>query len=335
MEEATMTRRIIGLLVTLALGLLAAPLTAAGPPGKMPRVGVLDFDSPPASPDWKTRSLFLQELRKLGWLEGQNLVLEYRWAEGRGSRLYTLAAELVRLPVDVIVVSNSLAIRAAKQETTTIPIVMISVGDPVESEFVADLAWPGGNITGVGGVVPKLSGKLLELLKEAIPAVTRIAVLADLTAPATGQILEELEVAAQALGVQLQVVAVYHAREFEHSLKEAIQAGSGALVVLPAVLFGSHQKQIAALALQHGLPAIFSERGFAQVGGLMAYGPERRERWQRVAYYVDRILKGAKPADLPVQQPMKFELVINLKTAQALGLTIPPTLLFQADEAIR
>jgi putative tryptophan/tyrosine transport system substrate-binding protein len=330
-----MPRCLIGFLVTLVLGLLGTPLTAAGLPGKMPRVGVLEFGSPPASPEWKTRSLLLQELRTLGWLEGQNLVLEYRWAEGRDSRLYTLAAELVRLPVDVIVVSNTLAIRAAKQETTTIPIVMISVGDPVKNEFVADLARPGGNITGVGGMVPKLSGKLLELLKEAIPAVTRIAVLADLTVSATGQILEELEGAARALGVQLQVVAVYHPREFERSLKEATHAGAGALVVLPAVLFASHQKQLAALALQHGLPAIFSERGFAQAGGLMAYGPERRERWQRVAYYIDRILKGAKPADLPVQQPMKFELVINLKTAQALGLTMPPSLLFQADELIR
>jgi putative tryptophan/tyrosine transport system substrate-binding protein len=269
LEESVMPCCLTGLLVTLVLGLLAVPLTAAGPPGKMPKVGVLEFDSPPASPDWKTRSLFLQELRKLGWLEGQNLVLEYRWAEGRESRLYTLAADLARLPVDVIVVSNSLAIRAAKQETTTIPIVMISVGDPVENACVADLARPGGNITGVGGVVPKLSGKLLELLKEAIPAVIRIAVLAHLTVPATGEILEELEVAAQALGVQLQVIAVYHPREFEHSLKETIQAGAGALVVLPSVLFGSHQKQIAALALQHGLPAIFSQRGFAEAGGLM------------------------------------------------------------------
>jgi putative ABC transport system substrate-binding protein len=262
-------------------------------------------------------------------------VLEYRWAEGRDSRLYTLAAELVRLPVDVIVVSNSLAIRAAKQETTTIPIVMISIGDPMENELVADLARPGGNITGVGGMVPALSGKLLELLKEAVPAVTRIAILAHPAAPATGQILEEIEVAAHALGVQPQVITAYHPGEFEHALKEAVRKGAGALVVLPAVLFGSHQKQLATFALQHGLPAIFSQRLFAEVGGLMAYGPERRERWQRVAYYIDRILKGAKPADLPVEQPMKFELVINLKTAQALGLMIPPTLLFQATEVLR
>ena len=277
----------------------------------------------------------MQELRTLGWLEGQNLVLEYRWAEGRDRRLYTLAAALVGLPVAVMVVSTSLASRAAKQETTTIPIVMIAGGDPVEREFVADLARPGGNITGVGGMGPKLSGKRLELRKEAIPAVTRIAVLAHLTVSAAGQSVAELEGAARALGVQLQGVAVYQPRACEPSLKEATHAGAGALVVLPAVLFASHQKQLAALALQHRLPAIFSERGFAQVGGLMAYGPERRERWQRVAYYIDRILKGAKPSDLPVQQPMKFELVINLTTAQALGLTMPPSLLFQADELIR
>ncbi len=198
-----MNRTLGALRITLILGLLAVPLTAAAPPDKMPRIGVLEFGSPPASPDWKARSLFWQELRTLGWLEGQNLVLEYRWAEGRDSRLYTLAAELVRLPVDVIVVSNSLAIRAADQETTTIPIVMLSVGDPVENKFVAEFARPGGNITGVGGVVPKLSGKLLELLKEAVPAATQIAVLAHLTVPATGKILEELEVAARTLGVQL------------------------------------------------------------------------------------------------------------------------------------
>ena len=325
----------IGCIVTLTLSLLAAPLTTAAPPGKMPRIGVLEFGSPPASPDWKASSLFLQELRKHGWLEGQNIMLEYRWAERQPSQLSTLAAELVRLPVDVIVVSNSLAIQTVKQATTTIPIVMLSVGDPVEDEFVADLARPGGNITGVGGVVPDLSGKLLEFLKEAVPAVTRIAVLAHPAAPATGRILEDLEVGARALGVQPQVLAVYHPREFEPTFKEAIREGSGALVVLPSVLFASHQKQIAALALQHGLPAIYSQRQFAQVGGLMAYGPEWRERWQRVAYYVDRILKGAKPADLPVERPTKFELVINLKTAQALGLTIPPTLLFQANEVIR
>jgi putative ABC transport system substrate-binding protein len=175
-----MTRHPIVLLITLALGLLAASLTAAAPPAKMPRIGVLEFGSPPAAPDWKARSFFLQELRKLGWLEGQNLVLEYRWAEGQPSRLSTLAAELVRLPVDAIVVNATPAIRAVQQATTTIPIVMISVGDPVEMGFVADLARPGGNITGVGGVVPELSTKLLELLKEAVPRVTRMAILTDL-----------------------------------------------------------------------------------------------------------------------------------------------------------
>jgi putative tryptophan/tyrosine transport system substrate-binding protein len=335
MQEALMTRRTLGLLITLALSGFWSSLTAAAPPGKMPRIGVLEFGSPPASPDWETRSLLVQELHKLGWLEGQNLVLEYRWAEGQRSRLYTLADELVRLPVDVIVTANSLAIQAAKQVTTTIPIVMGSVGDPVENEFVADLARPGGNITGVGGMVPELSGKLLELLKEAVPAVTRIAVLAHPAAPATGRLLEELEVVARALGVQPQTVAAYNPLEFEHAFKEAVRKGAGALVVLPAVLFGSHQKQLATLTLQHGLPAIFSQRQFAEMGGLMAYGPERRERWQRMAYYIDRILKGAKPADLPVERPMKFELVINLKTAKKLGLTIPPSLLFQATDVIR
>jgi putative ABC transport system substrate-binding protein len=334
-----MKRCTIVLLVALALGSLAAPLAAAAPPpNKRPRIGLLELGSPPTSPDWKTRSLFLQELRTVGWVEGQNIVIEYRWAEEQPRRLSTLAAELVRLPVDVIVVNSTPAIHAVQQATTTIPIVMISVGDPVAAGFVADLARPGGNITGVGGVVPELSAKLLELLTEAVPGVTRVAILASASgvpSPVGGLRRREIERAAQALGVHAQFLVVERPDQFEPAFKAAVREGAGALVLLPSVLLASHQRQLAALALKNGLPAIFWQPQFAQLGGLMAYGPERRERWQRVAYYVDRILKGAKPADLPVEQPMTFELVINLKTAKVLGLTIPPTLLFQADELIR
>jgi putative ABC transport system substrate-binding protein len=327
---------LIGVLVTFPLGLLVVALTAAAPPpGNMPRIGVLELGAPPASPDWKAQSLLLQNLRKIGWLEGQNLVLEYRWANGQPSRLASLAAELVRLPVDVIVVAASPAIRAAQRATTNIPIVMVSVGDPVEEGFVADLARPGGNITGVGGVVPELSGKLLEFLKEAVPGVTRMAVLAGLANPTTERMVHEIERAAQAFGVSTQLLMVGHPDHFEPSFEAAISEGAGALLVLPSVFLSYHQRHIAALALKNGLPAIYWQRGFAEAGGLMAYGPSSSHLWQRAATYVDKILKGAKPADLPVEQPMQFELVVNLKTAKALGLTISPVLLFQADKVIQ
>ncbi len=330
-----MTRRTIGFIITLALSLLVAPLAAEAPPGKMPRIGVLELGAPPASPDWKVYSPLLQNLRTLGWLEGQNLVLEYRWANGQPSRLSSLAAELVRLPVDVIVVSASPAIHAAQRATTIIPIVMLSVSDPVDEGFVADLARPGGNITGVGGVVPELSGKLLELLKEAVPGVTRIAVLAGLANSTTGRMVHEIERAAQAFGVSTQLLVVGHPDRFAPAFEAAISKGAGALLVLPSVFLSYHQRQIAALALKHGLPAIFWQRGFAEAGGFMAYGPSRSHLWQRAATYVDKILKGAKPADLPVEQPMQFELVVNLKTAKALGVTISPFILFQADTVIQ
>jgi ABC-type uncharacterized transport system substrate-binding protein len=332
LEDTTMMRRPFGLILTLALGLLVAPLTAAAPPGKLPRIGVLALGPPPAAPDWKARSHFVQELHTLGWLEGQNIVLEYRWAEGQLSRLSTLAAELVRLPVDIIVAGDTAAIRAVQHATTTIPIVMVSVDDPLEWGAVATLARPGGNVTGVGGMVLESSGKLPELLKEAVPGVTRMAILTDV---GPIRMVQETERAAQALDVHTHFLSVGYPEQFEPAFKEAIREGAGALIVLPSVFYAQHLRLIAALALQNGLPAIFWSQRFAEVGGLMAYGPSWPHLWQRAAVYVDKILKGAKPADLPVEQPMKFELVINLKTAQALGLTIPPALLFQADEVIR
>jgi putative tryptophan/tyrosine transport system substrate-binding protein len=332
LEGTTMTRRTIVLLVTLALGFLAAPLTVAvSSAGRMARIGVLDLGFPPKSSDWQTRWSFWQELRTLGWLEGQNMVLEYRWAEEQRHRLSMLATELVRLPVDVIVVDDTPAIRAVQQATTAIPIVMISVGDPVEMGFVADLARPGGNITGIGGMVPELSGKLLEFLKEAVPRGTRMAILVNFP----GEVLQETERAAQAFGIHTHRLIVKHPDQFEPALKEAVREGAGALVILPSPLFGYHQKKLATLAVQHGLPAIYWQQPFARMGGLMAYGPSWPYLWQRAAAHTDKILKGMKPADLPVERPMQFDLVINLKTAKALGLTIPPLLLFQANEVIR
>jgi putative ABC transport system substrate-binding protein len=299
-----MWSRAIGRLVTLMLSLLVMLQAAdAQPRGKVPRIGVLRIGSPPSELDWKQRSPFLQELYRLGWMEGQNITVEYRWAEGNVDRLPALADELVRLQVDVIVVGDTRAIHAAQQATTTIPIVVLSIGDPVTGGFATSLARPGGNITGVGGLFAELSGKLLELLTEAVPGVTR--------------------------------VEVRDPRQFARAFDAATRQGAGALLVLSAVLLGSNQSQIAALAVKRRLPAIFSQRPFAEAGGLIAYGPRIPDLWRRVAALVDKILKGAQPADLPVEQPMRFELVINLKTAAALGLTIPPTRLFQADEVIR
>jgi ABC-type uncharacterized transport system substrate-binding protein len=332
-----MTRRSIGLLFTLTLAILVVPLAAGVQPArKVPLVGVLVSDSPPAALDWKQHSVFMQELRHRGWKEGENLTVEYRWASGQFYRGDELAAELVHLHVDVLVAQGRPLIRAVQHATTTIPIVMIAADDPVAEGFIVGLPRPGGNMTGVDtSVGAELSAKRLELLKEAVPTVTRIAVLVHPLVPATGQILEELKMAARTLGVQLQVLAVYHPHEFEGAFDAATREGAGALLVQPSLLFTPHQSQLVALAAKHRLPAIYWTRSLVTAGGLLAYGPQASYGWQRAAYYVDRILKGAKPADLPVERPMTFELVINLKTAEALGLTIPPTLLFQATEIIR
>jgi putative ABC transport system substrate-binding protein len=340
-----MARRRIGLLVTFTLAILVAPLAAEAQATtrKVPHIGVLLVGSPPSSPDWKQRSVFLQELRTLGWREGETLRVEYRWASpydrGGAGVFYPaddLAAELVRLPVDVIVAQGRPAIRAVQRATTTIPIVMVAPDDPVAEEFIAGLPRPGGNITGVdASVSAELSAKRLELLKDAVPMVTRIAVLVHPPVPATGQILEDLERAARALGVRLHVVAVYHPREFEGAFEAARREGAGALLILSSLLFSPHHRQLAALAAKHRLPAIAWTPEFVTAGGLMAYGPKWSALWRRAAYYVDRLLKGANPADLPVERPTTFELVINLKTANTLDLTMPPTLLFQATEVIR
>jgi putative ABC transport system substrate-binding protein len=241
----------------------------------------------------------------------------------------------VRLNVDVIVAPDTQALGAFKQATTTIPIVMLAPVDPVALGYVGSLARPGGNITGVGGQVQDLSTKLLELLKEAVPEVTCVAVLANPRQPDIQQLLKETEGAARALGVQPHLLEVQSTNELERAYETANKEGVGALLILPGLLFSLHDRRLAALAVQHRLPAIYTTRSFAEAGGLLAYGPKSADVSRLGAGYVDRILKGAKPADLPVERPTAFELALNLKTAQALGLTIPPSLLFQATEVIR
>jgi putative tryptophan/tyrosine transport system substrate-binding protein len=328
--------RTIGATVTLTISILLAPLVAdAQPAGKVYRIGRLAPGSPEGSPFIES---FRQALHERGYIEGQNLVIEYRWAEGRDERLPDLAAELVRLKVDVIVTGGSTAIRAAQQATRTIPIVMVGASDPVAQGFIASLARPGGNITGLSIVTPELLGKRLEILKETVPQSTRVAVLANpgsaptLSATTTGV----LTIAAQGLGLQLQVVEVRRAEELDEAFAAVTRAGADALLVQgePRLLDGLRGR-IADLAAKHRLPAMYAWRMYVDAGGLMSYGVSLLEQYRRTAIYVDKILKGAKPADLPVEQPTKFELVINLKAAKALGLTIPSTLLFQADEVIQ
>lgn len=323
-------------LVTLAAGVLVAAgaADAQQQARKAPRIGVLMLASPPSAPDWKKSSVFLQELNRLGWREGKNVTIEYRWAARQGERLPGLAKELVQLPVDVIVVADTPAIRAAQRATTTIPIVALSVGDLVGGGFAASHARPGGNLTGVGGLVAEASGKRLALLKEAVPGAARVAVLVH-PSVAEDPMVRDLENAARTLGVQLEFMSVDKREGFEPAFDRATRAGAKGLVVLPAVFFALHHQQIAALALENRLPAIFHQRRFAEAGGLIAYGPRSSDMWRSVALQVDRILKGVAPKDLPIEQPMKFELVINLKTAKAMGLTLPATLLIQADEVIR
>jgi putative ABC transport system substrate-binding protein len=330
-----MQRSTIGIMLTLALGLLWTPLVAtAQPAGHVWRMGVLDNGAAPsaAAPQ---RFLFWQAMHELGWVEGQNITVERRYAEGHNERLPALAVELVRLPVDVLLVVSTADALAAKQATTTIPIVMLGVGDPVASGLVASLARPGGNITGMAVMDPEVVGKQLEFLKDVLPTVSRVAVLRNPANPLHALQVRAAEVAAQALGVQLHLVEAGGPEAFDSAFVAMTRAHTGALLVLADNVFFMHRRRLVELAATSRLPTIHNVRTFVEAGGLISYGVSIPDQYRRVATYVDKILKGAKPADLPVEQPMKFELVINLKTAQALGLTIPPTVLFQADEVIR
>lgn len=334
-EEALMWLSTVGLIVTLSL--LLAPLPVhAQLPRKAYRIGVLAQGPPPAETEWQ-RSPFVQGLRELGWVEGQNIRFERRYAAGRVERLPELAVELVRLPVDVIVTAFDAPILAAKRATTTIPIVFAAHDDPIGTELVASLAQPGGTITGISTMGSDLSGKRLALLKEIAPTVSRVAVLWNATDRAMGLKFRETRVAAQQLGVPLQSVEVRSSDDLDDAFAAMTRERPDALMVLVGAITGNanDRARIADFAAQQGLPAIYETKSFVDAGGLMSYGPSLSDNFRRAAYYVDRILKGAKPADIPVEQPMKFAFIINLKTARALGLTIPPTLLFQADEVIQ
>jgi putative tryptophan/tyrosine transport system substrate-binding protein len=329
-----MTRRIVGFFVTLALGLLVVSLAgAAQPSAPVPRIGLLSVLSP-AIGESKAES-FRQGLRELGYLEGQNILLESRWAEGHRERLADLAADLVRMKVGVIVTESTVSALAAKQATDTIPIVMTTSGNPVADGLVASLARPGGLVTGLTMFTPELSGTRLQLLKEVAPQTLLVAVLWNAANPAHAGPLEETKTAAQALGLQLQSVEVHAPSDLDRAFEAMASTRPSALITLADGMLLDNRARIVAFAAQSRLPAIFPDRDFAEVGGLMTYGPNLAANFRRAAAFVDKILKGAKPADLPVERPMTFELVINLKTAKALGLTIPPTLLFQADEVIQ
>jgi putative ABC transport system substrate-binding protein len=279
---------------------------------------------------------FRQGLRELGWVEGQNIVIDYRYAEGRFDRLPDLAAELVRLKVDIIVAVPTPAAVAAKKATETIPIVAISVGDPVGLGLIASLARPGGNLTGLSySVGLEIAGKGLELLKETVPKVRRVAILSNPGNPFQPLAITEVNVAARSLGVQLQLLEARGPNELDGAFAAMATERVGALLVVADSLFLLQRTRLADLAARSRLPAAYGLREIVEAGGLMSYGPSVRDLYRRGATFVDKILKGAKPGDLPVEQPTKFELVINLKTAKALGLTIPPSLLGRADEVIQ
>ncbi len=318
----------------LTLTLLIAPLAAGAQRApKTSRIGVLASVPPEeGAPPYALR----QGLRELGYVEGQNIALEWRWTQGRNERFPGLAAELVALKVDAIVAGNPAAISAAKNATRTIPIVMVLATDPVGQGFVTGLARPGGNITGLTvDAGPEISGKRLELLKEAVLKVSRVAVLLNPNNPAHRLVLRETEGAARTLGVKLQILEARKPDDFDRAFSAMTREGAEALLVLPDALSFVHRTRIADLAARSRLPAIYGLREYAEAGGLMAYGASLPDLWRRAATYVDKILKGAKPADLPVQQPTRFELIINLKTAAALGLTIPQSVLMRADEVIK
>jgi putative ABC transport system substrate-binding protein len=317
---------------SIGLALLAAPLVAkAQQSGKIYRIGLLGTvprTEPGAARIWDG---FFQGLRQLGWVEGQNIAIEQRYSEGRPERLPALAAELVRLKADVLVAAAYTA-DAAKAATRTIPIVMTNYGDPVGTGLVASLARPGGNVTGVSTLIPDLAGKQLQLLKEALPQLSRVAVLAN---PASNpRSLREAEIAARALKVQLQILEVAAPTEFDGALSTATKKSAEALLVLGDPMFFGERARIVELATKNRLPMMGIQVEFAEAGGLLTFGVDQRDSFRRAATYVDRILKGANPAELPVEQPTKFTLAINLKTARALGLTIPQAVLARADQII-
>jgi putative ABC transport system substrate-binding protein len=315
----------------MAGGLLAAPLAAeAQQTAKLPTIGLLAASTP--STDGHRIAAFSQRLRELGWTEGRNIAFEYRWAEGRSARFAELAAELVRLKVDVIVTWGT-PIYAAKQATSVIPIVFPVAGDPVGTGLVASLARPGGNLTGFSTQHSEMQIKRLEILRQIVPNLRRLAIMGNIGTPGAVVAMRELREMAPTLGLQVTVSEVRQAEDLAPAF-QTLKGRADALLVYPDVLFNKNRDRVAALALDARMPTMHGFREPVEAGGLLSYGPDYLELFRGTADYVDKILHGAKPADLPVEQPTKFELVINLKTAKALGLTIPPSLLQRADQVI-
>ncbi len=332
-----MTRCLIGLVVILILAVLVAPSAVeAQSAGKVPRIAILDLNFPPsasAPTSFFDTEAFRHELREHGWVEGHTIAIEWRWAEGSLERFASLVAEVIRLPVEVLVVPNATTAEMAHEATSTIPIVVVGGGNLATHPLIRSLAHPGGNVTGIATLGPEVNAKRLELLKEAVPTVTRVAVLRGLL-PQT-QELQALEVTARSLAVELHLLVVRDASEFDSAFAAMTRAQAQALFVLGDPLFVPYRQRIVDLAAQQHLPSICGEHQWGEAGCLMSYAASRADWGQQIATYVDKILHGAKPADLPVEQPMRYKLVINLKTAQALGLTIPPALLMLADEVIK
>jgi putative ABC transport system substrate-binding protein len=324
--------------VRIVFGLVAVVIFAfvhladAQQPKKVPRIGFLSLNSPSAA---ATRAdAFRQGLRDLGYLDGKNIIVEWRYADGKADRLPDLVAELVRLKVDVIVTGATSPTQAAKQATSTIPIVIANHNDPVGAGLVASLARPGGNVTGLSNMALELSGKRLELLKEVVK-VSRVAVLRIPSVLATPPQMQQMEAAARSLGVQLQPADWERPEDLEKTFSAMIRGRPDALITLSGPRFNDYRTRIIELAAKKRLPAMYADVEFVEAGGLVAYGANTADLFRRAATYVDKILKGAKPADLPVEQPTKFELVINLKTAKQIGLTVPPNVLVRADRVVR
>ena len=315
----------------LLIILATACLAEAQQTGKVYRIGYLRAEKPPEV----DIEAFRQGLREHGYVEGKNIVVEYRWADGNEERLRSLVAELIGLKVDLIVTSAPAATRAAKETTTTIPIVMVLVADPVAFGFVASLARPGSNITGFAFLLPEISGKRLELLKDTIPELTHVAVLWNAANTYKAVDLKEVQAVGDALRVAVHTFPVRGPSDFDEAFKTAIKRRTGGLLTLDDPFTLAHRTRIVDLALRHRLPAVYAVSPFVDAGGLMFYGPDRGDQNRRAATFVDKILKGTKPTDLPVERPTKFELIINLKTAKQIGLTIPPNVLARADRVIK
>jgi putative ABC transport system substrate-binding protein len=311
---------------------VAWPLAArAQQPGKLPTIGFLGPNTRSAASEWV--AAFVQRLRELGWIDARNVAIEYRWAEGRDERYAEIAAEFARLKVDVIVTSGTPGVIASKQATSVIPIVFATAGDPVGSGLVASLARPGGNVTGLATLAAELAGKRLELLREVVPGLGRLAIMGNVGNPFTVLELGEVQAAARRLGLEIDTLEIRRAQDIAPAF-EAIKGRADALYVCTDALAHTNRIRINTSALGLRLPTMHGSRDYVEAGGLMSIGPNFADLFRRAADYVDKILRGAKPGDIPVEQPIKFDLVVNLTTAKALGLTVPPSLLDRADEVI-